>query len=399
MSLTFRYRAATASGELVEGVLDAADPRAAAEELRRRTLIPVSVEGQRATSGARAARWSSRADDVATALRTLAALVGSGATLDASLAFTARQAAHPEVQGALEEVRREVQGGHTLATALRERTATFGTLAPAMVRAGEESGTLDVTLERLADYLERARELRSQVRAALLYPALLGLAAVSGVLVLLTVVVPRFVNMLATTGGTLPLSTRLLVGMSRVVTGAWWVWLLLALGALGGLAAARRDPAWRRRWHAWRRQLPIVGDIEQQVWVARWARALGVLLEGGTPMLRALRVAREGVDNVDLAARLDAGTARVERGERLSAALTGVLPPLATQLLSVGEESGTLGPMATRIADTADREVQRRLRTLAGLVEPVLIVLFGGLVGFVALAMLQAIYAINTNVL
>lgn len=146
-------------------------------------------------------------------------------------------------------------------------------------------------------------------------------------------------------------------------------------------------------------RLPIVGQLELALWTARFTRALGVLLRSGTPMLTALRVSREGIDNLALGTRMDAAIARVERGDRVAMALDGVLPPLATQLLAVGEESGSLDHMAARVADTTDAEVQRGLRTMAGLLEPVLIVLFGGLVGFVALAMLQAIYSVNANVL
>lgn len=399
MSSAFRYRAATATGEMVEGVLQADDVRAATDELRRQTLVPVSVEPGVATVATRWQLRGSQADAVATSLRTLAALAGGGATLDRSLDFAARHAEHPQVASALADVRRDVQGGLPLAAALRARTAVFGTLAPAMVRAGEESGTLDETLSRLADHLERARELRAQVRGALIYPALLAVVAGLGVMVLLGVVVPRFVTMLAGTGGALPLSTRILMGASRALTGGWWAWLLVLVLGLSGVVLMRRDLAWRERWHAWRLRLPIAGALETRLWTSRFTRALGVLLRAGTPMLTALRVARESVDNTALGARLEAVVARVQRGDRLAASLEDVLPPLATQLLAVGEESGSLDAMATRVADTFDAEVQRGLRTLAGLLEPALIVLFGGLVGFVALAMLQAIYSVNANVL
>lgn len=398
MSLAFRYRAATVAGELVEGTLVADDERTALDELRRQALVPVSLEGAQAPARALRLRGPSVADAVAGAMRTMAALSAGGAPLDRVLDFAARHAAHPRVGDALAAVRRDVQDGQSLATAMRARREVFGTMAPAMVRAGEESGSLDAALARLADHLERARALRTQLRDALLYPAILAIVSGTGVVVLLTFVVPRFVAMLADGGGTLPWSTRLLVGASHVVTGAWWLWLALLVGLGLGVPALLRDDALRRRLHAARLAWPVAGGLELAAATARFTRALAALLQGGAPLLASLRIAREGVDNLALGARLDAAIGRVERGDRLAASLDGVLPPLATQLLAVGEEGGALDAMAARAADTYDAEVQRGLRTLVGLVEPVLILAFGGLVGFVALAMLQAIYSINASV-
>ncbi|MCC6316764.1 MAG: type II secretion system F family protein [Gemmatimonadaceae bacterium] len=398
MSTAFRYRAATAGGQLVEGVVRADSERSALEDLRRQTLVPVSLAPEQVSPSRPVWPRASPRSEVAVAMRTMATLLAGGATLDQVLDFAARQAAHPDVSTALDGVRRDVHGGLTLATALGQRAALFGTLAPALVRAGEESGSLDAALDRLANHQERAQALRAQLRDALIYPALLALVAGVGVTVLLTFVVPRFVQMLGDLGGNLPWSTRLLVGASRGATDYAWLWI----GGIGALVAGaivwNRDAEHRAQWHAARLTWPVVGALEWTAATARFARTLAALLAGGTPVLTALRIARESVDNLYMGRQLDAAIARVERGDRLATALDGVLPPLPRQLLAVGEESGTLGAMAERAADGCDAEVQRGLRRLVGLVEPVLIVLFGGLVGFIALAMLQAIYSINASV-
>jgi general secretion pathway protein F len=403
VSVAFRYRAATAAGDVIEGVLQAPTPRAAIDELRRQTLVPVSVEPvERAAATRQAPQWlggQRRDDALATATRTMATMLAGGATLERALRFAADHAATGELRDALSAVRQDVQRGETLATALRTRVATFGTLAPAVVRAGEESGTLDDALARLADHVERTRDLRAQLRAALLYPALMGLVAGAGMLVLLTFVVPRFVALLNDTGGTLPVSTRLLIAGSGVVTHWWWLWLALGAVAIVGGRGWLQQPGNRARWHAARLGWPVVGTLERGVATARFARAFGTLLHGGSGILASLRVAREAVDNVALSTRLAGCERAVERGEPLAASLEGVLPPLATQLLAVGEESGALDSMALRVADTFDAESQRTLRSLVALVEPLLIVVFGALVGFVALAMLQAIYSINASAL
>jgi type II secretory pathway component PulF len=402
MSVAYRYRAATASGELVDGVVQAESSRAAIDELRRQTLVPVSVEVVASAPPTRARALGAigrEHDALVSATRTIATMLAGGATLDRALRFAAEHAGTPSLGAALAGVRQDVQQGASLATALRSRQALFGTLAPALVRAGEESGTLDEALARLADHVERSRELRAQLQGALLYPALMGVVAGLGVLVLLTFVVPRFAGMLADAGASLPASTRLLMAMSDLALRGWWLWLALgALLVLGGRAWLR-VPANRQRWEGGRLRWPIVGDLERAIATARFARAFGTLLRGGTGVLAALRVAREALGNGALAARVDDAMRAVERGEPVARSLEGMLPPLATQLLAVGEESGTLDRMALRVADTYDAESQRALRGLVALVEPALIVGFGAVVGFVALAMLQAVYSINASVL
>ncbi|MGQ0648785.1 MAG: type II secretion system F family protein [Gemmatimonadaceae bacterium] len=399
MSHAWRYRAANTAGELVDGIVRAESERAALDELRRQTLVPVVIEATRESASARRRPRSSRADALAASIRTAAALLGGGAPLDRTLEFAARHAEHPDVAEALIGVRSDVQGGQTLASALRSKAEVFGALAPSIVRAGEESGSLDAALSRLADHLERARDLRSQLRSALLYPALLAVVAGSGVLVLLAFVVPRFVAILTETGGALPITTRLLVGASQAMARYWWLWAAIILIAVGSARTWLRDASHRARWHGARLSWPLVGRLEAATWTARFCQALGALLQSGAPLLTSLRIARDGVENVALGARIETAIARVERGDRLAAAFEGVFPPLATQMLAVGEESGSLDTMASRVADTYDADVQRGLKTAVALVEPLLIMLFGGLVGFVALAMLQAIYSINASVL
>lgn len=390
----FRYRAATGSGDVVEGVVNASTAQEAGEALRRQALVPVSVEAV-ITAPARSTRIA-RQEAIAAAMRTLSLLVGAGVTLERAIDFVERHAGHPGVAAAFREVREEVQRGVTLSDAAR-RQPLLGVFTAAMIHAGEESGTLDQALARLADWFERAGGLRSQVRAALLYPALMGIVAGLGVFVLLAVVVPRFVSILGDVGGTLPLSTRLLVGASRLVVGGWWLWLPLALGAVLGARWWLGDDVNRRRWHAFRLRLPVVGDLEQAVGTARFTSALGVLLEGGTPTLAALGIAREGVSNRSMAAELESAVQDVARGERVAESLRGALPLLAVELLAAGEESGRLAEVCQRVARAHEAQVERSLGTIVRLVEPALILLFGVVIGFIALAMLQAVYSVNAG--
>jgi type II secretory pathway component PulF len=330
-------------------------------------------------------------------VRSLATLLGAGVPLDRALAFAGDNAGHPQVTAALADVRREVRGGTGLADAMRRHPDVFGAVHVAMLAAGEAGGALAEAAARLADHLDETAELRGQLRAALLYPAIMAVVAGVGVTVLLLFVVPRFVAMLDVAGGTLPWSTRLLVAASGVVVGLWWLWGGLLAAAL---LAGRRwlaDPANRLRWHRRRLELPVVGALERGVATARFARTLGLLLDGGARLLPALRIAGSASPNLAFAEGIARAAADVGHGRRLADALAPTLPPLALQLIAAGEESGRLAPLALRAADAYDAEVRRTLRAAVGLVEPLLIVFFGAVVGFVALAMLQAIYSINAG--
>lgn len=395
MSVRFRYRAATSAGHVVEGVVQAPSRQSVLEELRRQHLYAVAVDEAAGVAAARAGRRLGRRAAVALWTRNAATLLGAGVPLDRALAFTAQHAGHDGLADAVREARRAVQGGASLADGLGRHPRYFDPLFLAMIAAGESSGALEIVFERLSEHLEEGAELRSQVRSALLYPALMAVVASVGVIVLLGFVIPRFATILADLGGTLPMSTRLLLGASRVLTAAWWVWLLLAAALAVVVPRALARAQTRRRWHATRLAWPWVGDLELKYSTARFARTLGLLLKSGVPVLPALKIARASATNLVVQEGIDRAAAALAEGSALASALAGTLPPLALQMIAVGEESGRLEELCLRIADTYDGEVRRALRTTVALLEPALILVFGALVGFVALAMLQAIYGIN----
>jgi type II secretory pathway component PulF len=324
-------------------------------------------------------------------------LLAAGVPLDRALGFTATQAGNERLGEAIRQTRRLVQEGSSLAEALSRSPGLFQPIFVAMVSAGEASGALDLVFERLAEHLEESEDLRSQVRSALLYPALMSVVASIGVTVLLVFVVPRFASILADVGGKLPVSTRMLMATSGVLKHWWWIWLALLIAVVAGARDALGRPAFRRRFHAWRLTIPWAGDFEVKYGTARVTRTLGLLLRSGVPMLSALRIARAAAPNEAMSAGIERATVAVSRGDSLATALGGTLPPLALQMLSVGEETGRLDQLCVRVADTYDGEVRRTVRTGVAMIEPAMILIFGALVGFVALAMLQAIYSINTT--
>jgi general secretion pathway protein F len=372
----YHYRAATVAGQVVAGLLDAPSRAGVLDDLRRL--------GRRLAVGV----WA----------RNFATLVGAAVPVDRALSATAAQTADAALAAALRQVRRAVQEGAPLADALGRFPRFFPPFVTAMIAAGETGGSLETVLDQLASHLEESAELRSQLLAALLYPALMAVVGGMGVMILLLFVVPRFAGLLADVGGTLPLSTRALVALSTVVTGAWWLWLPAIAAVAYGVREIGRRPGWRREWHARRLEWPLVGELEVAWTTARFCGTLGMLLRAGTPMLPALRIARATVTNLAVGERLDQAIATVAEGEALATALAGLVSPLALQMLAAGEESGRLEEMCLRVSAAHEAELRRSLRTAVALVEPALIVVFGVLVGFVALAMLQAIYSINATI-
>jgi type II secretory pathway component PulF len=397
VTASYRYRAAAASGQIVEGVLQAPSRQLVLAELQRQHLYPVAVDEVAAEPEGKRRRRTGRRAALALWTRSTATLLGAGVPLDRALGFGTAHLGHDGLEQALREARRAVRNGAALADALGRHGRYFDPLFVATVSAGESTGALDTVFERLADHLEETGELRSQVRSALIYPALMAIVTLLGTVVLLAFVVPRFADIMADLGGELPLSVRLLMAASAVVTGGWWLWLALAgLGVLA-LRRALTQPDTLRRWHRRRLELPWVGEFERKYLTARFARTLGLLLRSGLPMMPALRIARASASNLVFQAGVDRAAAAVAEGANVASSLAGTLPPLASQMLAVGEESGQLDALCLRVADAYDADVRRTLRTMVALVEPAMILVFGTLVGFVALAMLQAIYGINFN--
>src|SRR5712691_2463569 len=295
MSVRFRYRAATQDGQVVEGMVQAASRQSVLAELRRQHLYPVTVDESTPADAARVGQRLGRRAAVTLWTRNAATLLGAGVPLDRTLAFTAQHAGHDGLTDTIRQVRRAVQGGASLADALAQHPRYFDALFIAMVSAGESSGALDVVFARLSENLEESAELQSQVRSALLYPALMTVVASGGLIVLLGFVIPRFAAIVTDLGSTLPLSTRLLLGASALLTKAWWVWLLLAVATAYAIPSALARPETRRRWHAARLGWPWIGDIELKYSTARFAGTLALLLKSGVPALPALKIARASV--------------------------------------------------------------------------------------------------------
>ncbi|MFN2432665.1 MAG: type II secretion system F family protein [Gemmatimonadota bacterium] len=400
---TFAYRATDPRGEVRGGLIHGTDAGAVKAALQREGLYPLELEersvGDPAGGGLGEAlrRLRPAASEVPGFTRSLASFLAAGFPLDRALAMCADLVGHPRLQAAVRRLRRDVQAGRSLAAALESERDLFDPLYASTVGAAERAGALEAGLANLATHLEERRELRSQLQSILLYPALMSLVGAAAVAVLLLFVIPRFVAILEGSGQNLPWATALLLGISGVVTRFWW-----ALALLGGLAYAAAHgylstAAGRAAWDATKLRAPLLGGLLKKLVAARFTRALGTLLQNGVPLPAALRLSAETLGNAAAAQAVRDAQARVREGESVAAALQrfDVFPAAALRMTAVGEETGRLEDMLLRTAELYEDEVRRDLRTMVGLVEPAMILALGGLVAFVALAMIQAIFSIN----
>jgi len=401
----YRYKALNTRGETLDGQMEAASDAEVVLRLQEQGHLP--VEARLASEGGGEGSLRSlfkpkpfSGERLVQFTQQLATLLGAGQPLDRALTILLDL---PEDEGAkrtISDVRDQVRGGTALSTALERQHGSFSRLYINMVRAGEAGGTLQDTLQRLADYLERSRSLRGRVMNALIYPAILILMVGLALLFLLGYVVPQFGVMYESLDAELPFFTKIVLGLGELVRD-WWI-VLLAVPALAALWFDRRlrDPAFRARFDEWLLGLKFVGGLVARIETARLMRTLGTLLKNGVPLIAALGIGRNVLGNRALAADVEAAGEEVKNGVALSTALARGkrFPRLALQMVQVGEESGALDTMLLKTADTFEAETGQALdRMLAALV-PVITLLLAVVVMVVILAVLVPIYDL-TNVI
>ena len=395
---TYAYQAVDGSGKRTRGQAQAVSSGALARTLEERGLFVLDIaESGEAGAGRQGFRFGRRRE-VLEVTRALAALLPVGMPLAQAL-NAASGVASGDVKAALQEVRARVERGDTLSTALAEHRNLFSPLYVGLVRAGERSGDIDAAFGRLAAQLERDEALRGKILSASIYPMLLATAGSVAVTVLLFFVLPRFVTLLEGSGAKLPRSTATLLAFSAGLHRLWPVLLLIPLAIAAFAAWATNTDEGRRVWSRILLTLPGVRTLRRYALAGRFARLVGVLLGGGAPLLTALDDTVESIG--DPLARDDTMRirTRVREGSSLRAAVadSALFPPMLAQLIGVGEDAGQLRVFLTKSADIFEERTERATQRLATFLEPAMIVMFGAIVAFVALSLLQAIYGINAN--
>jgi general secretion pathway protein F len=393
----FRYQALNATGGTVSGVLHADNARQARTQLRAQGLLPSAVDavGTHERAVRRARRIS--AAELSLLTRQLATLLASGLTMEQSLTALVDDASQPFTREVLSGVKAEITAGLSLAGALGVYAGSFPDFYVALVRGGEESGALPLMLQHLADYLDARQALKQKTMLALLYPALVSVVAITIVTGLLVYVVPQVIQVFQQSRQSLPLLTRALIALSDFLRGAWPYLLAATVGAAVAARYALRRDALRLRWHAWLLRLPVLGPLIRGVNTSRYASTLAILVTGGVPLLTALDSCARVMSNKVIANAIEQTVVRVREGVSLARAMseTREFPRLLVHLVASGEASGKLEEMLDRSAQLELQTLERRLAVFLTVLEPAMILVMGGIVLMIVLAILLPIIEIN----
>ncbi len=400
----FEYIALDDSGKEKKGVLEGDTARQVRQQLRDQGWVPLDVSesserASRSGSGQEKVRIRRgvSATDLALITRQLATLVRAGLPLEETLQAAAQQTEKARLQSMLLAVRSRVMEGHTLATGLGDFPHVFPEIYRTTVSAGEQSGHLEVVLERLADYTENRQQMQSKIQLALFYPALLTLVAVGVVIGLMTFVVPQVVQVFDNIGQELPGLTRTLIAMSDFLRNYGLLMLVLLGLAGGGLAWLLKKEGPKRRFHEILLRLPLIGRLERGVNAGRFARTFSIVTASGVPVLDGLRIASEVMSNLPMRESVEEATRKVREGASIYAALdkSGYFPPMMVHLIASGEASGKLEEMLERAATNQEREIETLISAVMGLFEPILILVMGAVVLIIVLAILLPIFNLN----
>ncbi len=398
----YRYKAVTPTGEMQEGDLEGPAQAAVVDRLQSMGLIAILVEEtstRAATKGGLGAfgKSSVSQEDVAVFTQEIATLLKAGLPLDRCLEILIGLSANEPVRQLMTQMREEVRGGAALSKAMEAHPQVFNRFYLNMIRAGEAGGALEVVLQRLNEFMERSRELRDTVKSALIYPAILVGVAVLSVVVLLMWVVPQFSQMFEESGKALPLPTQIVIASGDFFRDYWWALAAAAFVAYSWFTRQMQVPASRYRWDKRILGLPLVGDLVGKLEVARFSRTLGTLLGNGVTLLTALSIVKETLNNTVMSEGLGVVATQLKEGKGLGKPLmeTGLFPKLAVHLVQVGEETGKLQEMLIRVADIYDREVHTTVKRMLSLMEPILILGLGLVIGGIIMSILVAILSVN----
>ncbi len=400
---SFRYTAILPTGELSRGTMDAADEQAVVRQLQRAGSLPVRTDPAKGGFLAElmtmelGANRSLRKQEVSDLTRELSIMLAAGQDLDRALRFLADTAPNKRVRATTERLRQSVRDGASLAAALSEHPASFPRLYIGLVRAAEAGSTLAATLERLATLLERERGLASTITSALIYPALLLVAAVGSIGLLLTEVLPQFVPLFQQNGVALPRPTRVLIATGDLAT-AYGLYAIAGL-VVAGLAArqALRRPAARLIADRLLLRVPVVGALSREVMAARFTRTLGTLVLNGVPLIAALGIVRDTIGNLAGVAAVDAAAISAKGGAGLSRPLaqSGLFPIRMIYLLGLGEETAQLGPMALRAAEIHEEKTRIGVQRLVALLVPAITIVMGAAIAGIVASLLLAMLSLN----
>jgi len=396
----FEYTALDERGRERTGVLEGDAARQIRQQLREQGLTPLSIEEVQQREARSSRTWIRRkisAADLALITRQWATLVRSGLPVEESLRTVGQQAEKARLKSMLMAVRSRVMEGHSLAVALGDFPHIFSELYRSTVQAGEQSGHLDVVLERLADYTESRQHVSQKMSQAMIYPVLLVLVAIGVVTGLLIGVVPKIVKVFTDTGAKLPFLTTALINTSDFLVAHGVLILVLLIILVAGFFYMLRFEKFRFRFHRWQLRLPLVSRMVRGMNASRFARTFSIVTASGVPVLEGLRISAQVVSNLPMRRAVDEAASKVREGASIHKSLdtSGYFPPMTVHLIASGEASGNIEEMLQRAADSQEREMEALTASLLGIFEPVLILCMGAVVLIIVLAILLPIFNMN----
>lgn len=387
------------TGEVRKGKISADSKNSAAGILNEKQLYPIKIElASEAEPIWKKTAFGSgvKAKDRVIFTRQLSTLVKAGLPITQALNTSIEQVNNPKFKSTLQKIATSVEGGQSLASSFAQYPALFNHIFISLVDAGEQSGTLDESLLRLADQQEKEQAVLGKVRGALVYPAIVFVVIIGVVVFMVTTVLPQVGTLYTELGQKLPLLTSALLAVSKAIINFWYLFLLLLALMVIGLRIGIKTPRGRKIWDNFKLHVPLFSPLFKKVYAARFTRTLSSLVNSGVPLLRSLKIAGESVDNVVVQSIIDKAAEKVKTGESLSAALEGhdEIVKLVPQMIRVGEESGSLGNMLEKVATFFEDEVDQTVKNLSAIIEPIMIVFLGVVVLFIVVAVLFPIYSL-----
>jgi len=399
---SFSYKAKDSKGEMIQGAMEADSQLVVVNRLQAMGYFPINVKSDKSVTRKKKSysslfRRRIKTSDITSLNRQLADLLNAGIPLVKSLGIVVNQTSNEYLREILTTISNDVQGGDTLALALSRHPKIFSKLFCAMVRAGETGGMLDGILERLAEFSELEDEIRSKIKSALAYPVIMVVAGFGAVIVLMGVVIPKILKIFSDLNQTLPLPTQLLINIIDIFSNYWWIILggFVVFGAF--FYKFIHTDEGRLLWHRFQLRIPIVGQVILKQQIARFARTLGSLLKNGVSILSSLEIVREVMGNRLIQDTVVQISEDITQGSGIAAPLRGssVFPPVVVNMIAIGEETGRLHEVLLRVASSYETEVDRSVKTLTSLLEPMIILAMGLVVGFVVIAMLLPIFTLD----
>ena len=401
---TYAFKALDLAGSPTKGEIEAADKQTVASQLRSKGLIVLDIEERAAANaGDLLARFKRvKPDDLVIASRQLATMVQSGMSLLRALYVIEEQTESDKLREVWIEVRKDVEAGLALSDALRKHPDVFNELYVAMVQAGETGGILDQTLVRVATQLEKDAALRRQIKAAMVYPSLIGGFALIVLVALVAFLVPVFEKIFDDFGGELPAITKFTVWLSHMITGRWYVMIGAVWGIVWLFRYWKKSDRGKVQWDRIKLKFPMkIGSIVQKVALARFSRTFSGLIAAGVPMLEAIDITGRTSGNKVIEMAMDDVRDSVKRGGSLTAPMAAVpeaFPVMVTQMIGVGEETGALETMLSKVADFYEEQVEAAVKALTSILEPVMIMIVGGIVGFIVIAMYLPMFKVYDSI-